>query len=108
VRVMSLWRLYAKSGFLVISPLFELFWICSFGILLIIREYICEKNFMSFGFVLKEIQAFKVSILVLKSVPFQSDNSLWSPSIELKFWANIENIYLMCLSKSQGVWSCWE
>jgi hypothetical protein len=29
---------------------------------------------MSFGFVLREIQAFKVSILVLKSIPFESDN----------------------------------
>jgi len=40
---------------------------------------------MSFGFVLREIQAFKVSVSILKSVPFESDNSLWSPSIKLKF-----------------------
>jgi hypothetical protein len=40
---------------------------------------------MLFGYVLREIQAFKVSALVLKSVHFESDNSLWSPSIELKF-----------------------
>jgi len=40
---------------------------------------------MSFEFVLKEIQAFKVLISILKLVPFESDNSLWSPSIELKF-----------------------
>jgi hypothetical protein len=66
VRVMNLWRLYAKSGFLVISPLFELFWICSFEIIYIIREYICEINLMSFGSVLREIQASKVSVLVLK------------------------------------------
>jgi len=39
---------------------------------------------MSFGFVLREIQAFKVSVSILKS-PFESDNSLWSPSIKLKF-----------------------
>jgi hypothetical protein len=38
---------------------------------------------MSFGSVLRKIQAFKV--LVLKLVPFKSDNSLWSPSIKLKF-----------------------
>jgi len=39
---------------------------------------------MSFGFVLKEIKASKVSISVLKSVSFESDISLWSSSIELK------------------------
>jgi len=31
---------------------------------------------MSFGSVLREIQAFKVLVLVLKSIPFESDNSL--------------------------------
>jgi len=40
---------------------------------------------MSFGFVLREIQASKVLVSVLKSVSFESDNSLWSSSIELKF-----------------------
>jgi len=40
---------------------------------------------MSFGFVLREIQAFKVLVSILKSVPFESDNSLLSSSIELKF-----------------------
>ncbi len=40
---------------------------------------------MSFGFVLREIQAFEVSVLFLKSVSFEIDNSLWSSSIELKF-----------------------
>jgi hypothetical protein len=44
----------------------------------------------------------------LKSISFESDNSLWSSSIELRFWPNIEDIYLMCLPKSQGVWSCCE
>jgi hypothetical protein len=44
-----------------------------------------EKNFKSFGYVLREIQVSKVSALVLKSVYFESDNSLWSSSIELKF-----------------------
>ncbi len=38
---------------------------------------------MSYGSILREIQAFKV--LVLKSVSFESGNSLWSSSIELKF-----------------------
>jgi len=52
---------------------------------------------MSFEFVLKEIQTSKVSVLVLKSISFESDNSLWSSSIELKFWADIEDIYLMSL-----------
>ncbi len=33
---------------------------------------------MSFGFVLRKIQASKVLVLVLKSVSFESDNSLWS------------------------------
>jgi hypothetical protein len=42
----------------------------------------------------------------LKSVSFESDNFLWLSSIELKFCADIEDIYLMCLPKSQGVWSC--
>jgi len=104
VRVMSLWKLCVRFGFLVISPLFELFWIYSFGI---IKEYICERNFMSFGFILREIQAFKVSILVLESIPFESDNSLRSTSIELKFWADIENIYLMCLPNSLVEWKEW-
>jgi hypothetical protein len=45
----------------------------------------CERNFMSFGFVLREIQAFEVSVSVLKSVSFESDISLWSSSIGLKF-----------------------
>ncbi len=45
----------------------------------------CEKNFKSFGYVLKEIQVPKVSASVLKTISFESDNSLWSSSIELKF-----------------------
>ncbi len=45
----------------------------------------CERNFMSFGFVLREIQASEVSVLVLKSVSFERDISLWSSSIGLKF-----------------------
>jgi hypothetical protein len=44
----------------------------------------------------------------LKSVSFESDISLWSSLIELKFLADIEDIYLMCLPKSQGFWSCGE
>jgi len=40
---------------------------------------------MSFGSVLREIQASKVSVLVLKLISFENDNSLWSSSIELKF-----------------------
>ncbi len=40
---------------------------------------------MSFGFVLREIQASKVLVSVLKSVSFESDISLWSSSIELNF-----------------------
>jgi len=63
---------------------------------------------MSFGSVLREIQASKVFVSVLKSVSFESDISLWSTSIELKFWACIEDIYLICFPKSQGFWSCWE
>jgi hypothetical protein len=82
LRVMSFWRFCVKSGFLVISPLFELFRIYIFGILQIIKKYICEKNFKSFGYVLREIQVSKVSTSVLKSVSFESDNSLWSSSIE--------------------------
>jgi hypothetical protein len=38
----------------------------------------------------------------LKSIFLKSDISLWSTSIELKFWTNIEDIYLMCLPKYQG------
>jgi hypothetical protein len=45
----------------------------------------CEKNFMSFGSVLREIQASKVSISFLRSVSFESDIFLWSSLIELKF-----------------------
>jgi hypothetical protein len=41
----------------------------------------------------------------LKFISFESGNFLWSSSIELKFWANIKDMYLMCLPKSQGVWS---
>jgi hypothetical protein len=44
----------------------------------------------------------------LKLVSFESDISLCSSSIKLKFWADIEDIYFMCLPKSQGFWSCWE
>jgi hypothetical protein len=33
VRVMSFWKLYARSNFLVASPLFEIFWIYNFEIL---------------------------------------------------------------------------
>jgi hypothetical protein len=40
---------------------------------------------MSFGFVLKEIQASEVSISILKLVSFESDISLWSSSIGLKY-----------------------
>jgi hypothetical protein len=63
---------------------------------------------MSFGYVLKEIQAFKVWVSILKLISFESDNFLWSSSIELKIWPNIEYIYLMCFPKFQEVWSCWE
>jgi hypothetical protein len=45
----------------------------------------CERNFMSFGFVLREIQASEVSASVLKSVSFESGIYLWSSSIGLKF-----------------------
>ncbi len=45
----------------------------------------CERNFMSFGSVLREMQASEVSVSVLKSVSFESDISLCSSSIELKF-----------------------
>jgi hypothetical protein len=76
VRVMSFQRLCVKSGFLVISPLFERFWICSFGILLIIKDFICERNFKSFGYLLREIQLSKVSASILKSIFFLSDNYL--------------------------------
>jgi hypothetical protein len=31
---------------------------------------------------------------------------LWSSPIELKLWTDIKDIYLMCLSKFQGVWNC--
>jgi hypothetical protein len=54
---------------------------------------------MSFGYVLKEIQVSQISTLVLKSISLESDNSLWSSSIELKFWTNIINIYL-CVSQN--------
>ncbi len=33
---------------------------------------------------------------------------MWSSSIDLKFWVDLEKISLMCLSKSQGFWSCWQ
>jgi len=62
----------------------------------------CERNFKSFGYVLREIQLSKVLTSVLKSISFESVNSLWSLSIELKFWTNIEDTYFMCLPKSQG------
>jgi hypothetical protein len=107
-KVMSFWRFCVRSGFLVISPLFEFFWICSFEILQIIKDFICEKNFKSFGYVLRDIQVSKVSASILKSVSFESDYSLCSSSIELKFWTNIKDIYDMCLSKSHEFWSCWE
>jgi hypothetical protein len=45
----------------------------------------CERNFMSFGSVLRKIQASEFSVSVLKSVYFDSDISLWSSSTELKF-----------------------
>ncbi len=38
----------------------------------------CERNFMSFEFVLREIQTSEVLVSVLKSVSFESDISLWS------------------------------
>jgi hypothetical protein len=39
---------------------------------------------MSFGSILREIQASKFLVSVLKLVSFESDISLWSSSIELK------------------------
>jgi len=36
----------------------------------------CEKNFMSFISILREIQASEVSVSVLRSVSFESDISL--------------------------------
>ncbi len=55
-----------------------------------------------------EIQISKISTSILKLVFFFNDNFLWSSSIKLKFWANVEYIYLICLPKSQGVCNCWE
>jgi hypothetical protein len=52
----------------------------------------CERNFMSFGFVLREIQASEVSVSVLKSISFESDISLWSSSIGLKFLEKVVDI----------------
>ncbi len=49
------------------------------------KDYICERDFKSFVYVVREIQESKVSTSVLKLVSFESDNSLWSSSIELKF-----------------------
>jgi len=40
---------------------------------------------MSSGFVFRDIQAFKVSVSILKLVYFESDNFIWSSSIKLKF-----------------------
>ncbi len=51
---------------------------------------------MSFGLVLCEIQASEVSVSVLKSISFESDIFLWSSSIGLKFWADIEDILDNC------------
>jgi hypothetical protein len=39
----------------------------------------------------------------LKSVSFENDNSLWSSPIELKFWIEIKDIYLMCLKISRSL-----
>jgi hypothetical protein len=36
----------------------------------------------------------------LKSVSFESDNSLCSSPIELKFWTEIEDIYILCVSQT--------
>ncbi len=102
VRVMSLWRFCARSGFFGHISFVWAFLDLQLWDLIVIREYICERNFMSFGSVFKEIQASKVSVSVLKSIFLKSDISLWSTSIELKFWTNIEDIYLMCLPKYQG------
>ncbi len=77
VRVMSFWKLCIRFGFLVISLLFEFFWICSFGFTDHRRLYIRERNFMSFGYVLREIQISKVLASVLKSIYFEGDNFLW-------------------------------
>ncbi len=65
-----------------------------------------RENFKLFGYVLKEIQVSKGSPSISKSISFESDDSLWSSPIELKLWTDIKDIYLMCLSKFQGVWSC--
>ncbi len=81
VRATSFWKLCVRFGFLVIFPLFESFWICNFGILYIIKDYICERNFMPFGYVMKDIQISKVLASILKLVSFESDNFLWSSSI---------------------------
>ncbi len=59
----------------------------------LIKYFICEKNFMSFGYVLREIQVSKVLTLVLKLVSFESDNSLWSSSIKLKNLIDIKNTF---------------
>jgi hypothetical protein len=40
---------------------------------------------MLFEFVLRKIQASKILILVLQSISFENDNSLWSSSIKLTF-----------------------
>jgi len=81
----------------------ECFWICNFRILYIIKDYICERNFMSFGYVLKDIQVFKIWTSILKLISFENINSLWSSLIWQKFWKNVEDMYLMCVPKFQGV-----
>jgi hypothetical protein len=63
---------------------------------------------MSFGYVSRDIQESKLLASILKSVSLESDNSLWSWSIELKFYIYIKDIYLMCFPESQGVWNSWK
>ncbi len=67
VKVMSFWRLCAKSGFLVISPLFELF---GSATLRSYRSYrnTCVREISCHLDLYWEIQASKVSVSVLKSV----------------------------------------
>jgi hypothetical protein len=90
VRVMSFWKLCARSSFLVISCLFVwAFLDLQLWDLIDHKGLYMWEKFKSFGYVLREIQVSKISISILKSVYFENDNSLWSSSIELKFWEDI-------------------
>jgi hypothetical protein len=76
VRVMSFENYVLNLGFWSYLLCLNIFGFATLGYIGHKGLYICERNFMSFGYVLRKIQVSKVLASILKSISFENDNFL--------------------------------